>query len=149
MRIEHYSDQFREDVIELIEKFHVDFYQQYDEEIYRPTVEQTIESLKQYGTDKAFLLINDEDRCVGFIAGHELKSYINDTKMYSELFFFINQPYGRYVHWFIHRVEQMLKAQGYKIMVMAVLKSEKAARIEEMYRNIGYRHLETHYIKNL
>lgn len=148
MRIEHYSEQYRADVICLIEKFHLYFLQGYDKNLYHTNVEQTVDEFKGEKAKNAFLLI-DGDRCVGLIAGIELKSYINGGKIFSEIFWFVDEPYGMFAGWFIENVERLLKEQGFEIVVMAVLNSDKAEKIKRMYEICGYRHLETHYIKNL
>lgn len=148
MRVEHYSQRFKEDVIFLIEEFHRQFVSSYDGEIYRPTVEQTIADLEAKGVDKSFLMIIDE-KCVGLLAGIEMKSFLNDKRMYSEIFFFVDRSFGSYAFWFMNQCERMLKAQGYSIMVMAILNSPKAERMTRMYELAGYKHLESHYIKSL
>jgi len=148
MRIEHYSDAYKADVTCLIEKFHVSFLVGYDKNLIPETVESTIDSFKGDAAQNAFLLI-DGSKCVGLIAGIELKSYINGSRIFSEIFWFVDEPYGMFAGWFISEVERLLKEQGFAIIVMAVIASEKAEKIKRMYEICGYRHLETHYIKNL
>jgi hypothetical protein len=148
MRIEHYTETYRDDVICIIKKFHVNFLVGYDKNLYPEEIEKTIDGFTGDNAKNAFLLI-DGAHCVGLIAGIELKSYINGSKIFSEIFWFIDQPYGMFAGWFIENVERLLKEQGFSIIVMAVLNSPKAEKIKRMYESCGYRHLETHYIKNL
>jgi hypothetical protein len=148
MRIEHYSEDYRSDVICLIQKFHVHFLIGYDKNLIPTDVETTVDSFKGELARNAFLLI-DGSRCVGLIAGIEMKSYINDSKIFSEIFWYVDEPYGMFAGWFIENVERLLKEQGFAIIVMAALNSDKAEKIKRMYEICGYRHLETHYIKNL
>ena len=148
MKIVHYDPVYKADVICLIEKFHVHFLQEYDKEIFRPTVEQTVEGFNGPLAKNSFLLV-DGDRCVGLIAGIELKSYINGSKIFSEIFWYIEEGYGMFAGEFIADVERLLKEQGFAIIVMAVLNSPKAEKIKRMYESCGYRHLETHFLKNL
>jgi hypothetical protein len=148
MKIEHYSTPWKADVICLIEKFHVHFLQGFDKEINAKNVDQTIQLFEGENADKAFLLI-DGDRCVGLISGLELKSYLNDSRIYSEIFWFVDEPYGRYIHWFINKVEKMLKDQGFSKIVMGVINSDKSERIVKMYEFSGYKYLESFYVKSL
>lgn len=148
MKIEHYSEAFKADVICLIEKFHVQFLQGFDKEIYGASVENTIEQFSGENAKNSFLLI-DGSKCVGLIAGIELKSYLNDNRIFSEIFWFVDEPYGMFVGWFIENVERLLKEQGFAIIVMAVLNSEKAEKIKRMYEICGYKYLESHYSKVL
>jgi len=148
MRIEHYTEAFKADVICLIEKFHVQFLQGFDKEIYGANVESTIAQFSGEKASNAFLLI-DGSRCVGIIAGIELKSYLNDNRIYSEIFWFIDQPYGLHALWFIENVERLLKEQGFAIIVMGVLDSDKAEKVKRMYESIGYKYLESQYMKAL
>ena len=148
MQIVHYSEAYRADVICLIQKFHVSFLIGYDKDLYQEDVNKTVDEFNGEKSKNAFLLI-DGKNCVGLIAGIELKSYINGSRIYSEIFWFVDEPYGMFAGWFISEVERLLKEQGFAIIVMAVLASDKAEKIKRMYEVCGYRHLETHYIKNL
>ena len=148
MKIVGFDESFRDDVIQLVERFHGRFVAGYDPIISRAAIEKSIIDFEGKQTH-AFLLVNDDGKCVGLMAGIELKSYLNDHRIYSETFWYVDEPYGRYCFWFIHQVERLLKERGFSIVVMAVLNSDKAERIEKMYKMTGYRHLETHFIKNL
>lgn len=148
MIIEHYSEAYKADVICLIQKFHVQFLVGYDKDLNHGNVEKTILEFTGEKAKNAFLLI-DGTKCVGLIAGIELKSYINDSRIFSEIFWYVDEPYGMFAGWFIREVEMLLKEQGFAVIVMAVLNSPKAEKIKRMYEVCGYRHLETHYIKNL
>jgi hypothetical protein len=148
MRIEHYTEAYKADVICLIEKFHVSFLQGYDKEIYGASVLETIAQFSGEKASNAFLLI-DGSKCVGLIAGIELKSYLNDNRIYSEIFWFIDEPFGMFAAWFIENVERLLKEQGFRIIVMAVLNSDKAEKVKRMYEATGYKYLESHYMKVL
>ena len=148
MRIEHYSDAYKADIICLIEKFHLSFLQRFDKDIFSKNVEETIKLFEGVNASNLFLLITN-DKCVGVIAGVDLKSYLNDNRIFSEIFWYIDEPYGKYVLWFITKVEKMLKAQGFSKIVMGVLNSDKADRIKRMYEFSGYQYLETYYSKSL
>jgi len=148
LTIEHYDDRYLDDVICLIEKFHVHFFKGYDRELIPEDVRSSIFEYRGENAKNAFLLI-DKGKCVGILSGMEIVSRGNKKRIFSENFWFIDQSYGRYIHWFMNRVEKKLKEYGFDTIIMAVLYSEKESRIKRMYESIGYRHLETHYIKNL
>lgn len=148
MRIENYSDQYKQDVICIIEKFHVLFLQKYDGNIYRRCIEKTLFEFSGEQSKNVFLLII-EGKCVGVLAGIEMKSYINEKRIFSEIFWYVDEPYGMFALSFIKQVEMLLKEQGFSIIIMAVLDSDKAEKIKKLYEMTGYQYLETHYMKNL
>ena len=148
IKIEHYDDRYLDDIICLIRKFHVSFYQGFDRELNLEDVRESIFEYRGENSKNAFLLVAD-GKCVGILSGLEIISRGNKKRLFSENFWFIDEPYGKYVHWFLSRVEKMLKDYGFDIIVMAVLYSEKEARIKRMYEIRGYSHLETHYMKTL
>ena len=146
MNIEHYSDKYKEDVTRLIRLFHEQYLQDVDKLIYGENIEHTIKQFE--GTDKAFLLINN-GQCVGVIAGMEIVSYLNDHRIFSEIFWFIDKPYGVFAPWFVSEVEKKLKEMGYHAVVMAVLASDKSTKLRKMYEMMDYKYLECHYMKKL
>lgn len=148
MRIEHYDPKFKEDVIVLIRSFHEQYLKAVDPTIYALSIDNTIAKFEGEDRDKAFLMV-DGEKCVGLIAGIEIKSYLNDHKIYSEIFWFIDKGYGMFAPWFIAEVEKKLKEQGYHIIVMAILASDKSKKLQNMYEAMDYQYLETHYMKHL
>jgi len=146
MNIEHYSPKYKEDVTRLIGLFHEQYLQGVDKDIYGANVEHTIAQFE--GSDKAFLMISG-DKCVGVIAGLEIKSYLNDHRIFSEIFWFIDKPYGVFAPWFVAEVEKRLKEMGYRAVVMAVLASDKSSKLRKMYEAMDYKYLECHYLKTL
>jgi hypothetical protein len=148
MKVEHYSEKYRADVTELIREFHAQYLQDVDKEIYGENINETIDKFSGDDADKSFLLI-DGDKCVGVIAGIEMKSYLNNHRIYSEIFWFVGKNYGMFAPWFVSEVEKMLKEQGFSVIVMAVLASDKSSKLKKMYEAMEYKYLECHYMKGL
>jgi hypothetical protein len=148
MNIKHYDPKWLNDVTELIEKFHAQFFQKYDPVLDPAEIEKAIVEYEGEKSKNSFLLI-EGDKCVGIISGIEIWHRGNNKRVFSENFFFVDQPYGRYAVWFIHQVERMLRSQGYDMFVMSVLEGEKAGKVKRMYDNLGFKFIESHYLKNL
>jgi hypothetical protein len=111
-------------------------------------MEQSIFEYTGENAKNSFLLI-DGEKCVGILAGIEQKNLGSNKRVFSEVFWFVDDGYGRYALWFINRVEKKLKEYGFDMFVMAVLESEKTERIEKMYLHHGFKPIERHYLKAL
>lgn len=146
MNIEHYSSKYYKDCLELVTEFYEEYLSQFGSELNQKSIENTIRGFEGENNENSFLLIIDE-RCVGVIAGISLNDPLNEKKIFQEILWYVRSPYGKYGFWFISQVENRLKDRGFGSIVMAVLTSPKEERIKTVYQTMGYKKLETHYIK--
>lgn len=146
--VENYCSGYYDNCVGLIQLFHKQFLKEFDPEIHRDLVDAWIQKFSGENARNSFLLVIDGE-CVGIIAGIELKAPLNTKRVFQEVFWFVREPFGRYAIWFINKVRKMLKAEGYEMLMMAVLESAKARRLESIYTSLGFKKLETHYLGDL
>jgi len=144
MRVETYSDRYFLDVVKLVEKFYSEYLTDYYGAPLKEVITETINSFK----DSTFLLI-DGDKCVGVLAGVEIKSKLNDQKFFQEIMWYVDKPFGRYAFYLIKQAKIMLKSTGFSNIIMSVIENEKVSKIENIYKRMKLRKLETHYLGEL
>ena len=142
--VETYSDEFHNDVVEIVSNFYDEAIKYYDVGLTKEVLFETIKALK----GSAFLLIVD-GKCQGLLAGMEAPSMLNDKRKYQEVIWYVNKPFRRYGIGLLNKVQELLKAQGFSTMIMAVLEASKTRKLKRFYERMGYKKFETHYIKEI
>ena len=148
MRVEHYSDYYREDVVNIIEEFHRDYLTGYYGSSQKEIINNTISSFEGERAKNSFLLIID-GHCVGLLAGLEINSLLNTERFFQEIIWYVKKPFGRFAFYLIKQAKIMLKSYGFSNIIMAVIENSKARRVEKIYESLGFNRLETHYIISL
>ena len=144
LKVETYSEKYFSDVVRLIEKFHAKYLTDYYGSPSKDVITETIINFK----DLTFLLL-DRDKCVGVLAGVEIKSKLNDERFFQEIIWYVEKPYGRFGFYLIKKVKIMLKSLWFSHIIMSVLESMKSKRIEAIYNKLGFKPMETHYVRTL
>ena len=144
MRVEVYSDQYFLDVVRLIEKFHKEYLTDFFGNTSKDVISETIERYKTL----TFLLINEKS-CIGVLAGVEIKSKLNKERYFQEIIWYVEAPYGRYGFFLIDQVNQILKSDGFNSIIMSVLESSKTLKIKRIYGRMGFKPMETHYMRSI
>lgn len=145
MRVETYTDQHFASVAHLIHEFHKEAVGEYDREF---NLDAVIETIKTGIPGDCFLLILD-GVCVGLLYGSRLRSPVNGKVIFQETMWYVEKNYRRYGVKLLNEVEKMLKSEGVSIMIMAVLENSKTEKLKKYYERIGYRAIETHYMRAL
>ncbi len=148
MIIETYTDKYYDDVVGIIANFYKEAIQYYDVGLDKERLMQTITMLKVNNAGNAFLMIID-GKCQGILAGLEAPSMLNPKRIFQELIWYVNEPFRRYGIVLLHKVQKMLKMQGFETMIMTVLEASKPEKIKRFYERMGFKHFETHYIRSL
>ena len=145
MKVEQYSDKYFLDVMSLIKSFHEEAVSEYDAEF---DPEAAIETIKTADHANAFLMII-EDRCQGILYGTRLRSPNNGKDIFQEVMWYVSPAFRRYGVRLLREVEKILKSSGVSIMIMAVLENSKADKIKDFYERLGFKAMETHYVRSL
>jgi len=143
MRVEMYSDNYFLDVMKLVENFHKEAVGEYDD-LLDPN--SLIETIKSSDKRNAFLLIID-DVCQGIIFGARFKSPINGKHIFQEIIWYVNEPFRRYGIALLKEAEKLLQMDGVSIMIMAVLENSKTEKLKSFYERLGFKKMETHYVR--
>lgn len=148
MIVETYSDKYRGEVAQIVENFHAESLGEYDSEFKKEVILKTIVDMEPTQSGHAFLLIID-GRCEGIIAGLGVVSMFNQKKIFQELIWYVNKEYRSKGVFLLKKAEECLKSLGFENMIMAVMENSKTEKIKSLYERMGYRTMETHFIKAL
>ena len=96
---------------------------------------------------KDALILEDEKVVVGVIAGFETSYPLSDEKVFQEALWYVKQEYRKWSVEILRALEKQCKERGIKKIIMCHLDKEKA--FKKFFENLGYRYLETHYIKGI
>lgn len=145
MKIEQYSDKYYTDVIEVITNFYNEAVSDYDKG--GINLEQLKHQVIKYSPNSFLLIVND--KCEGLLAGAEVNSGLNDKKIYQEIVWYVNEAHRRYGIFMLHKAMAMLKEQGFTKLVMACLHNSKTEKLIKLYEQMGFKPIETHFLKEL
>ncbi len=145
MIVEKYSDKYYSDIIAICTNFYNEAAGEYD------TKGISLEVLKseiiRY-SDNGFLLVV-KDRCEGVIAGQTVNSMFNGAKIYQEIIWYVNKPFRKYGVFLLHQAIKKLKEEGFTQLIMACLHNSKTEKLIKLYEQMGFKAIETHYLKEL
>lgn len=148
MRIEPYSAKYHQDVLEITIAFHAEVIAFYDPGFDPDVVAETITKFGVNTPGRTFLLIID-DKCEGILSGVEMQSYVNKKRTFQEMIWYVNKAHRLHGVALLYQAEEMLKAEGFDVMIMACLESPQTEKIKELYKRLGFMLFETHYLKEL
>ena len=145
MRVETYSDRYFQDVVKLVENFHKEAFGEYDDLFDSDSLTETIKSADH---SNVFLMIVDES-CQGILHGACFKSPTSGKQIFQEIIWYVNEPFRRYGVRLLRETEKLLKLSGVSIMIMAVLENSKTEKLKRFYKRLGFKLMETHYVRSL
>lgn len=148
MRIENYSDKYFDDVVRLVESFHKEAVCEYDLGYDVATVIETIRVQGQQNAHNTFLLIVD-DTCQGILYGQTFNSMVTGKLIFQEIIWFVDAKFRFGGIRLLRQAEKMLKKNGVSSMIMAVLENSKTEKIKAFYHRLGFKPMETHYVRSL
>lgn len=150
IEIVHYDPKYYDQIIALLHNFYIEFAEGVDPVIDPEEVNRNVdEFIARPGNDRNSFLLLANGVVQGVLAGNEIKSLSSGKKVYHEVMWYMNPGFGRYGIWLINKAAKELKDRGFEMMIMTVVESTKAARIENIYKSLRFGKLETHYIKDL
>lgn len=148
MHIETYSDRFYLDVVNIVNNFYDEAIKLYDVDIDRAVLADTITKVTANNSGNVFLLVNN-DKCEGVLAGIEIQGLLNRKKVFQEIIWYINKPFRRYGVALLKKAQEILKAEGFNTIIMAVLENSKTEKIKRLYERMGFINFESHWIRSL
>ena len=133
-----------EDGIELIKEFREESLKDYGVEV-KP--DQIQEVFKQCIANT--LVIDIDGKVVGTIAGIVTCLPADGSKVYQEVIWYVKKVYRKYGVLLLKKLEEFCRGQGIKHIIMIGMANLKAEKLANFYKKLGFKELETHYIKNL
>jgi len=145
MIVEKYSDKYYQDIIALCTNFYNEAAGEYDKK--GVDLECLKHEIIKYSKDAFLLIVNG--KCQGVIAGTTVNSMLNGAKIYQEIIWYVNEGYRRYGVFLLHQAIRQLKEQGFTQLIMACLMNSKTEKLIKLYEQMGFRAIETHFLKEL
>ena len=130
------------DVLNLIEEFHKESVEEYGLRCERSQLEKAVQDNKANG-----LVLEMDGKIVGLIAGKVVDYPLQTTKIFQETIWFVSKNYRRYGLMLLKELEKRCKSQGIGMVIMVALGSSMKDKLDRVYKMMGYRELETHYIR--
>lgn len=143
-----YKDDYFLDVVRLVKEFHAEAVSEYDEIFSTDTLIETIKQQKDRNADTCFLLIID-GVCQGILFGVITFSPLNGKPVFQEVIWYVQKEHRFHGVRLLRFAEKMLKDKGCGLIIMAVLENSKTEKLHQFYERLGYRKMETHYVRNL
>jgi hypothetical protein len=144
MRIERYSDEYRDDIQRLVIDFHKESLEEYGMKFDQKALIGTIDAIK----DSAFILILD-GKAEGMLAGKEVTTPAGEGKFWHEVVWFVNKAHRKYGIKLFNVVKEVLKAEGFTAIVMVYMHNSKSDKLHRFYTRMGLIPMETNYIGRL
>jgi GNAT superfamily N-acetyltransferase len=145
MRVETYSDRYFQDILNLVEHFHEEAVSEYAG-FPEPVV--LADAIRNADPGNSFLMLED-GRCEGILYGVRSLFPSNGKKVFQEVIWYVNKSHRLNGVRLLREVEKILKSQGTEIIIMAVLENSKTEKIKSFYERVGYKPMETHYVRSL
>jgi len=142
-----YKPEYRDQVLELVQQFEAESFGEFGLGINPELFDQMIDSQK----DSSFLLLID-GKLEGLLAGYSTKApCIKDGLVWQETVWFVSKKYrnSRYGLQLFKMASEALKQRGITAMLMAHLHNETGEKLGKLYDRLGFKPLETHYIRRL
>lgn len=144
MTIILYDDKYKEDLKALVGEFFESILRVYSTEIDIDIVLKNVEANRQ----TVFLMLID-GKCEGALGGITTSYTFNNTQVFQEMLFYVNEGYRYHIPKFIDGVQRMLRGMGFKVMVMSYLHDFKSNGLLKLYERMGFKTIETHVMRNL
>ncbi len=144
MEIVKYSEQYEQDVIDMVSKFFEESLREYQDEI---DLEAVNESIANY-RDNSFLLLID-DKPVGMLAGIDITTPFNNDRVYQNMVWYVKPEHRAHSIDFLREAEKLLLKQGFAEIIISCLHNQKKDLMFALFQRGGYKAIETHFMKRL
>ena len=144
MRIETYTDERKAEVVQLIKEFFEESLAEFGQKFKLEALNDAIEKNKKH----SFLLIIDS-KCVGLVAGFEIKSPYNDERVFHEMVWYVNKQYRTKGVFLLKHTFKQLKELGFSQVIMTLMHNSKTEKLGRFYSRLGFVPFETHYLARL
>ena len=133
-----------EELRELVKEFHDEAFNEYGLKFDNDSVLKTIEEHYR----ECLLLIKDNE-LVGAIAGQIVNAPLDNNKIFQEMMWYVKKEHRSHGGRLLKELESRCRDRGVVAIIMVAIGSSMAERLNKYYNRLGYKHLETHYIKAL
>jgi len=113
-----------------------------DKEIVRKTIHNLVQSKGVYLGVKG-------SEVFGLIAGIYVPNILSKDKMFHCLFIYLKKGYRTLTKKFLRMVEDKLRQRKYTVITLSHLEDHDGEKMDRYYKMLGYRKIESHYLRGL
>ena len=139
-----YLPEYRDQVFQLIKEFEQESFRELGLELNPDTFDDAVESQK----DSSFLMLVD-GKVEGLLSGTLVNGFGLKGTIWQEVIWYVRKPYRKYGLKLFKMAYSTLKDRGVDAIMTAHLNNRIGMRIGRMYKRLGFRPVETHYIRRL
>ena len=141
-----YKPEYRDKVLELVKEFEQEYFGEFGLETNLETFDQAIEEQK----DSCFILM-DDDKIAGVLSGMLVKGFAATGITWHEVLWYVRKPYRQSMYGMVlfDKACESLKARGVKNIMTSHLANKVGERMGRIYKRLGFKEFETHYIKRI
>ncbi|MCK4276439.1 MAG: GNAT family N-acetyltransferase, partial [Phycisphaerae bacterium] len=144
VRIRQYAPDDFTDVARLLKEFHAEALADYGLNCEHREIADAI--MDSYANT---LVLEMDRKVVGLISGKVISYPLQKAKLFQEMIWYVSKDYRRYGLKLLKELEKRCKDRGINMIIMVALGNSMAERLHNYYERLGYRELETHYIRVL
>lgn len=123
----------------------LDHLQGYDTIIDREKIKTSLVSMVR--AQSVYLAQTEEGKIVGGMAGTIYPSLLSNDVVMCSMFFYIDKDKRNFTAGFIKQLEQILSKTGVTRLVIGNPDGNNGPEMDRFYSMLGFKKLETHYIK--
>ena len=143
-----YKPEYREQTLQLVQDFEKEFFGEFGLETNLEAFDEAIDALK----GACFILLID-GKIEGALAGTIVKSFCSKGLTWHETLWYVRKKYRNPMYGYgialFEKACEALKARGVRTMMTAHLNNDIGKKMGRMYKSLGFRGFETHYIKRI
>ena len=144
MTIEKYTDARKDEIFDLAYKMHKEMLIPFEQTMDTESILKSIDNLR----DHSFLLVVD-GKCVGMFAGVESILPMSKAKTFHQVVWYVEEQHRHKSIFFFKNIIRTLQDEGYEFIISTLMHSEGFEKRKNLFDKLGFKTLETHFIKKL
>jgi hypothetical protein len=93
--------------------------------------------------------MEEKEEIIGVMIGTLTQTLFSNDLIYSSMFFFMDERFRKYAEGFIKQLEIELRKNKVSKLIIGNPELNNADKMERFYKIMGYKKLETHYMRDL
>lgn len=144
MLIRPYDDADYPYIKRLVERFYTEAVAEWGFTLDDEKLKAIVRPLREYSW-----MAEINGKVVGLLAGQVVYQHLDAKPIWQEFIWYVDPEYRSCGVRLFNFVEAWCRANGIGKMIMVYLHNSKAVKLDEFYKRMGFKPMETHFIKTL
>ena len=110
---------------------------------------QVLDNLMIELADTSFVLEDKPDEIIGILAGRINTETTSGNKIFQEVIWYVTESKRKYGLLLMKKLESYCKENGIKAILLNYIANSMPKKLARLYERMGYKYLESHYIKRI